>query len=200
MSNTVNVNDVFWTFQGEGTHAGRRALFIRLPFCNLSCSWCDTEFNSFYSISLDQLKEIALSEKARFAVITGGEPTMNKHFLAIHKMLIENDFSVAVESNGTFPAPEGDYWLTVSPKREQKAHEPYYIDPVTMQRASEFKYVVDKDFDFSVLERHKFQLTPKFLSPEFNQFSENLEKIYSYIKENPEWKISLQTHKWMGVK
>lgn len=200
MSNTLNLNDVFWTIQGEGANSGRRALFLRLPFCNLSCSWCDTEFNSFKKWSIDELESVMDSEKARFAVITGGEPTMNKDFQSLHDLLTKKGFSIAVESNGTFKAPEGNYWLTVSPKREQKIHEPYYIHEETLFKASEFKYVVDNHFNFSILDRHKYQLVPKYLSPEFNDFEKNILKIESYIKENPEWKISLQTHKWMGIK
>lgn len=200
MSNTINVNDIFWTFQGEGMHSGRRALFVRLPFCNLSCSWCDTEFNTFKTMSVDDLKNIATNEKSNFVVITGGEPTMNKHFNIVLNTLLSCGFNCAVESNGTFSPPKGDYWMTVSPKREQKIHEPYYIHPETFDRASEFKYVIDKNFDFSVLEKHKFQLVPKYLSPEFNDLQNNLNKIFEYIKENPEWKISLQTHKWMNIK
>ncbi len=201
MSNTVNLNDIFWTFQGEGFNAGKRALFLRLPFCNLACSWCDTTFDTYTSYSLDQIKEIALSEKARFAVITGGEPTMNKHVTILIDLLSTLGFQIAIESNGTFAPPEGNYWYTVSPKREQKVNAPYYIHPEAYWRANEFKYVVDKDFDFNTLERHKDNEDPiLYLSPEFNEMSSNLVKIESYIKENPEWQISLQTHKWMGIK
>lgn len=200
MSNTLNLNDVFWTIQGEGANSGRRALFLRLPFCNLSCSWCDTEFNTYKKWTLEELESVMDQERARFAVITGGEPTMNKDFNPLYTLLNKKGFSVAVESNGTFTPPHGDYWLTVSPKREQKIHDPYFVNELTMGRASEFKYVVDDFFDFSVLDRHKYHLTPKYLSPEFNNFENNLKKIEQYIKENPEWKISLQTHKWMGIK
>lgn len=198
MLNTVNLNDAFWTIQGEGFNSGRRALFLRLPFCNLKCSWCDTEFNSFNPYPIEQLEKFALSEKARFAVITGGEPTMNKQFPALFQLMKKLKFDVAVESNGTFNAPDGDYWLTVSPKREQKI--PYFITESAMMTANEFKYVVDKDFDFSILDRHNQSWAHKYLSPEFSDFHGNLNKIYDYIKENPTWKISLQTHKWMNIK
>ena len=76
---TLNINDAFWTFQGEGANAGKRALFVRMPFCNLACTWCDTEFNSFKRWSLNEFNDLATSEPSRFAVITGGEPMLNKH-------------------------------------------------------------------------------------------------------------------------
>lgn len=196
----IQIVDIFWTFQGEGRQSGRRALFVRLPFCNLQCSWCDTEFNTFKNYTEDQIKKIALSEKARFAVITGGEPMMSKNFKPVHKILYDLNFKIAVESNGTFKPIDLDYWLTVSPKREQKIHPPYYVQPDAMAEASEFKYVVDKDFDFSILDRHKKTTQLKYLSPEFNDFKNNLQKIFKYIERNPEWRISLQTHKWMDIK
>lgn len=196
----IQVVDMFWTFQGEGRNAGERALFVRLPFCNLSCSWCDTEFNTFTTLTEEQVTAYASQEKCRFAVITGGEPMMSKNFIPVHKILENLGFKIAVESNGTFEPIDVDYWLTVSPKREQKMHPPYYVHPEAMGQASEFKYVVDSDFDFSILDRHKDSKQLKYLSPEFNDFKNNLEKIFNYIKENPEWKISLQTHKWMDIK
>ncbi len=63
----------------------------------------------------------------------------------------------------------------------------------------EFKYVVDEGFDWTILDRHKDSLARKSLSPEFGRFEESLKEIQEYIKENPEWRISLQTHKWMKV-
>jgi 7-carboxy-7-deazaguanine synthase len=194
----IQIVDMFWTVQGEGFNSGERALFVRLPFCNLKCSWCDTEFNKFLTITDEQFETIALSEKGRFAVITGGEPTMSKNFKPVYNLLKKNGFKIAVESNGTFEIPEGDYWLTVSPKREQK--DPYYVHGSAFLAASEFKYVVDDDFDFTILDRHTNSSSKLYLSPEFNNFQMNVEKILNYIKENPQWKISLQTHKWMNIK
>lgn len=194
----IQIVDIFWTFQGEGFNSGERALFVRLPYCNLKCSWCDTEFNSFKIYSVESIHKIAASEKSKFAVITGGEPTMSKNFAPIYGILKSLGFKIAVESNGTFQIPEGDYYLTVSPKREQK--EPYYIHESAFLAASEFKYVVDDDFDFSILNRHTNTAQKLYISPEFNNIEKNLEKIFNYIKENPQWKISLQTHKWMNIK
>lgn len=194
----IQIVDIFWTFQGEGYNSGRRALFVRLPFCNLSCAWCDTEFNTFKTYSKEQFEEICTQEQARFAVITGGEPTMSKNFAPVYDLLKAHGFEIAVESNGTFPPPAGDYWLTVSPKREQKVHAPYFVHPETFSKVSEFKYVIDDDFDFEVLKRHN--AGKLYLSPEFNNLEKNLNSIFDYIKENPQWKISLQTHKWMNIK
>lgn len=202
MSNTLKLNDLFWTFQGEGFNAGQRALFVRLPYCNLSCSWCDTSFNSYSTVAVHDFRSVAMDEPARFAVVTGGEPTMNSQLPALLEELASMGFCVAIESNGCFAPPDGDFWLTVSPKREQKKELPYFVHPVAFARASEFKYVVDADFDFSVLARHEVPTNAAklYLSPEYNEMQKNLARIETYIKEHPQWKISLQTHKWMGIK
>lgn len=200
MLNTVNINDLFWTFQGEGLNSGRRALFVRMPFCNLACSWCDTTFDTFKPVTQKEFEEYALSEKARFAVITGGEPSMNKHTPIIITWLKGLGFEIAMESNGTFVAPAGVDHLTVSPKKEQKILPPYYIEQSNLYRVSELKYIVDDNFDFKILDAVKDLKCHKYLSPEFNNMTKNLENIFEYIKENPEWKINLQTHKMMNIK
>lgn len=198
----LRINDLFWTIQGEGFNAGRRALFIRLPFCNYNCSWCDTTFDSYKEYELHEFIEFLNLEKARFAVITGGEPMMNKQTPEIVDILKKAGFEIAVETNGSFPYISGIDWVTCSPKKDvQKGLPKYFINPNLYKHVSEFKYVVDDDFDFSLLERHKndgYKL--HYLSPEFNNFNKNLEKISEYIKENPEWNVSLQTHKWAGWK
>ncbi len=191
------INDLFWTFQGEGLHWGRRALFIRMPYCNLKCSWCDTEFNSFKRYSVSELESFMDNEKSRFAVITGGEPMMNKQVPKIIQMLQNRLFTVACESNGTFPIFDGIDFATVSPKRDAN----YDIHPNAFTRASEFKYVVDDHFDFEILKRHNTQDGRRYsLSPEFNNMAKQVERIQNYIIKNPEWRLNLQTHKFIGVK
>jgi 7-carboxy-7-deazaguanine synthase len=197
----LHINNVFWTFQGEGAQAGRRALFVRMPFCNLACSWCDTEFNSFKKWSEREFLDAASSEKGRFAVLTGGEPMMNKHSPRVVNLLKSLGFWIACESNGTFPPIDGIDFITVSPKRDA-IQGPYYVNPEMFGKVSEFKYVVDRYFDFSILERHNtpsVTLPRLSLSPEFGEMKENLDKIASYVADHPWWRISVQTHKWMGI-
>lgn len=193
----LNLNEVFWTFQGEGFHTGKRALFVRFPFCNLKCSWCDTAFNTYDTFEVDRFIKIATQEKARFAVLTGGEPSMNKQTPQVIEILKTLGFKIAIESNGTFPIPDEIDWVTISPKKD--AH--FIINDNAWRRADEFKYVVDQKFLFEILDRHNTKDGRHYyLSPEFSEFKTNLEQIFAYIKVNPDWKISLQTHKWMGVR
>jgi len=195
----IFINDLFWTLQGEGRHWGRRALFVRMPYCNLSCTWCDTKFDTHKPWSEEDFNAFAMKEKARFAVVTGGEPLMHKHTPKVVELLHAQMFDVAVETNGTFATTIPFDWITCSPKSQANfaIHEDLY------ERVDEFKYVVDKDFDFKVLDRHKQddhnEDLQYSLSPEFGEFNVNVTKIIEFIQENPKWKLSLQTHKWLGI-
>ncbi len=190
------INDLFWTHQGEGQHAGRRALFIRLPYCNLKCSWCDTSFNSYKKFQINEFVDYCKLEKARFAVVTGGEPTMNKQTPDIARVLKSLGFEIAIESNGTFPIPAGIDFVTISPKRDAK----YEINKQAFGKANEFKYVVDQGFDFSILQRHDTSDGRRYsLSPEFNNWKESVAAILKYTQEDPSWRISLQTHKILSI-
>lgn len=193
----IFINDLFWTHQGEGKYAGTRALFVRMPKCNLSCAWCDTTFDTFEKMPTEKITEYALSESARFAVVTGGEPLMNRMTPAVVELLHGLGFYVACETNGTF-APNAEFdFITCSPKRDAqyRVHEDLY------HRVSEFKYVIDEGFDWSVLERHKNdpEHVRLSLSPEFGRFKESVAEIIEFTKNNPRWLISLQTHKWLGI-
>lgn len=197
----VHLNNAFWTFQGEGKHAGRRALFVRMPFCNLKCPWCDTEFNSFKEWVFEDFRDFALREEARFAVVTGGEPMMHKHTPNVVAWLKQMGFEVACETNGMFPIVAGIDFVTCSPKSHSKT--PFFVHEEVWARVDEWKYVVEDGFDFELLKRHNDENHMPWqrysLSPEFNQMEKSLARIFEFIKENPKWRISLQTHKWIGV-
>lgn len=191
----IKLNDIFWTLQGEGTHWGRRALFVRMPFCNLACEWCDTKFNTYKNWSEEEFTEFCKLEPARFAVITGGEPMMNKDTPKVIEILNGLGFEIACESNGVFKILDGIDFATISPKRDadyEIHHENYY-------RASEIKLVVDKDFDFQICKRFESTLAKLTLSPEYGNMNESVEKIINFIKENPKWHLSLQTHKILNI-
>lgn len=200
MKESLRINDMFWTFQGEGSNAGTRALFVRLPFCNLQCSWCDTSYNTFLKMSIEDFKARATEEKSRFAVITGGEPTMNADLPMVVKLLKELGFRLAIESNGMGPVPEEIDFVTISPKRESG----YNIFQPNLARINDLKVVVDEGFVWAVLDDLEGLLSPfyetnLYLSPEYGQMKKSVDMISSYIKEHPQWKLNLQTHKWIGV-
>ncbi len=198
----LQINDLFWTLQGEGAHSGRRALFVRLPYCNYDCPWCDTEYNSFKKWTLPDFRTFAQQEKTRFAVITGGEPMAHKHLPVVIETLKELGFTLACETNGSLPVPDEIDFVTTSPKAYTKGkYEPYFVDPKAWKSTNEWKYVVDRQFDFTLLDRHKEDSKDVLhsLSPEYNEMSKNVKRIIEFIKNNPQWKLSLQTHKWINI-
>lgn len=197
------INDLFWTVQGEGANTGRRALFVRMPSCNLACSWCDTDFAKANKVTLKQFQEFAAREPARLAVVTGGEPMMHRHTARVVQELKALGFEVACETNGNFPIVPGVDFVTCSPKKdtERKYGAPYYVHPSVFSLVHEWKYVVDSGFDWSTLGRHcdvpaNVRLS---LSPEFSAFRERVGEILEYIRYHPRWRLSLQTHKWIEV-
>ena len=129
MRNSYRINNIFYSLQGEGRNTGRAAAFVRFAGCNLRCPFCDTEFDSYREMTADEiLQEIARLSSfhsplssfhsplpSRFIVLTGGEPTLqvDEHFV---DLLHQEGYEVAMESNGTRPAPRNLDWLTVSPK------------------------------------------------------------------------------------
>lgn len=209
----LNLNDVFYTIQGEGFYAGSAALFVRMPFCNLACPWCDTEFNSFTPWSEENFEHKARLhyKEGAIAVITGGEPSMNKHSPAVAKILQDIGYTVTMESNGQFPKPEGVDFLTVSPKRwhnkdSNDLSKKFYFNETNM--IGEIKVVVDAEDVFEFLEKLNLKVPflsfvdgPKlYLSPEWDNRDKWLPRMTEYVMNNPQWKISLQTHKIIGAK
>ena len=199
----VHINDLFWTVQGEGANAGRRALFVRMPHCNLQCAWCDTQFNTFTEMHLDELERTALEEEARFAVITGGEPMLHRHTPKVVRRLKQLGFEVATETNGTAPIVDGIDWVCVSPKAdtERLGKPAHWARPDVLAIADEIKLVVDRDFDFTVAERYAAygERAHLWLSPEYGAMHVMVGRILDFQQTYPQWRLNLQTHKWIQI-
>lgn len=208
----LHINNVFNTIQGEGLYAGTAAMFVRMPFCNLACPWCDTEFNSFTKWTEVDFKQFAECSKTRFAVITGGEPSMNKDTPKVIEILSELGFMIAMESNGQFKAPEGVNHLTVSPKRWRNKNltdlsHPFWF--TNENEIGELKLVIDGEDALEAADTillaykngaFKFSGEPNFfLSPEWNEKEKWMPKIIEKVQNEPIWRVSLQTHKIMEV-
>lgn len=211
----MKLNDIFHTLQGEGANFGRAALFIRLPFCNLSCSWCDTEFDSFTEYSTQAIEAFMDHCASKFAVLTGGEPAMNLDTPLLIELLKRKGFEIAMESNGQFLVSDSIDFLTISPKRWTTKnglpgeHPPFWFHP--QNRPSEIKLVVDDQMMEETIDHlyrrwedgeFRFRQDPPlfFLSPEWNAKETVLPKITEYISKNPQWRLSLQNHKYAGIK
>ena len=210
---TYSVKEIYFTLQGEGAHTGRPAVFLRFAGCNLwsgrerdraaaVCRFCDTDFvgtdgpggGKFVTPqALAEAIEAAWpgGEANRYVVCTGGEPLLQLDTAAIDALHAVG-FEIGVETNGTIAAPEGIDWLCVSPKAGAE---------VLQTSGNELKLVYPQIETEAQPER--------FASLEFEHFflqpcddprrQENTQKAISYCLEHPQWKLSLQTHKIIGI-
>ena len=203
---TFRVNDIFYSLQGEGHNTGRAAVFIRFAGCNLRCSFCDTEFDTYREMTADDILSTITSYPARFVVLTGGEPTLQVDE-AFVELLHTHGYEVAMESNGTRPAPTNLDWLTVSPKGKSLASF-----EENGKQPDEIKIVFESEDSLNAI---LTTLSPSLRGglgggpllylqpcdtgdPERNALI--TEACIRYIKQHPQWRLSLQTHKLIGFK
>lgn len=197
--NKLPVMEAFYTLQGEGFHAGRAAYFIRLGGCDVGCVWCDVKESWDASIhpqfTVGQIVEEAKQFKGRLAVITGGEPLMYD-LGELTKALKEAGFQTNIETSGAHPMSGHWDWVCFSPKKFKEAH------PSIFEQANELKVIVYNKSDFKFAEKYA-KLVNKdcqlLLQPEWSKKDTMQPLIVDYIKENPEWRISLQTHKYLDI-
>lgn len=184
------VNEIFYSLQGEGFHTGRPAVFLRFSGCNRSCPFCDTQHQSATQMSAADIIGTVSRWPARFIVVTGGEPLMQLDDTLI-RALHDAGFTIAVETNGSLPAPEGIDWITCSPKEE----------PWRLQRCDELKVLFT---DEAAIERadSSFEATHHFIQPLYDAATgtTNAPEAIDYIKRHPRWRLSLQTHRLLNIR
>ena len=188
----------FYTIQGEGAHTGRAAYFIRTGGCDVQCWWCDVKDSwdeeKHPRIKVSELVQKVKDSKAPIAVITGGEPLL--HDLdALTNSIKEIGVKTHIETSGSSPLSGNFDWITLSPKRFKKPLDEVfpYVD--------ELKVVIltKKDLAWAVENATKCpDSTQLLLQPEW-ETPASMSLIVDYVKEHPEWGISLQTHKYLQV-
>lgn len=194
----MRVNEIFYSLQGEGAYTGTPAIFIRLSGCNLKCDFCDTQHWDNKEYTNDEImREIVKHAPCKFVVITGGEPglQLNDEFV---DLLHENDYFVAVETNGTHYLYPGIDWVTCSPKFEFCPNAELKLDHIdelkVVYRGSEQDM---SKYDGIIAEQY-------YLQPcDVGDAKENqriINETISYIKTHPKWNLSLQTQKILGVR
>jgi 7-carboxy-7-deazaguanine synthase len=201
---TYLVKEIFGpTIQGEGAHAGRACVFLRFAVCNLSCTWCDTDFRPEGAERLTSgeitRRLLALDHgHSRLVIVTGGEPTLQWDG-ELASALRAADFTVHMESNGIRPPAAPVDWLTVSPKPQ--FHPPAVA--LADLAPSECKLVVDDTVDDARLddcERRYPGCTHFFLQPCMDErYADHLARTLGFIERRPRWRLSLQIHKVVGV-
>ena len=189
----------FYTIQGEGSHSGRAAYFIRLAGCDVGCVWCDVkeswDTEAHPILSLDFLITEITTTNADFVVITGGEPALYD-LAPFIKKLKTLKIEVAIETSGCYPLKGIVDWYCFSPKKFKAPCEEAY------QLANELKIVISHPSDIAWAELHgeKVKSTCKlYLQPEWSKSDSLLPLIIEFVKNNNKWRISLQTHKFMHI-
>ncbi|MFN5334813.1 MAG: 7-carboxy-7-deazaguanine synthase QueE [Bacteroidota bacterium] len=197
------VMESFYTLQGEGYHQGKAAYFIRLGGCDVGCVWCDVkdswDADKHPKYSVDQIVDAALNAvpkgKEKIVVITGGEPLMH-NLTALTQSLQQQEFKTHIETSGAHPVSGSWDWICLSPK---KFKAPL---PDILPQAHELKVVVFNKSDFDWAESFAKQVNPNcklYLQPEWDKKEVVTPLIIDYIKEHPQWRLSLQIHKYIGV-
>jgi 7-carboxy-7-deazaguanine synthase len=209
---TYSIKEMFYTLQGEGTHAGRPAVFCRFAGCNLwtgreadrataVCKFCDTDFvgtdgtgGGKFATAEELAARIASHWPATYAaskyvVFTGGEPLLQLDTALIDAMHAQG-FEVAIETNGTLPVPAGVDWICVSPKVGSK---------LVVERGNEIKVVIPQAqqalADYESLDFQHFYVQ----AMDGPDAARNVRLAIETCKNNPRWKLSLQTHKLLQI-
>jgi len=189
----------FYTLQGEGVHTGRAAYFIRLGGCDVGCVWCDVkeswDASAHPRMTVADIVAAASATGAGFAVITGGEPAMYP-LAPLCDALHTAGLAVHIETSGAYLLSGTLDWITVSPKK--------FKAPLSesLQQAHELKVVVYHPSDLEWAEQHAAKVSPGcvlLLQPEWSKREKITPLLTSYVQKHPQWRLSLQTHKYINI-
>ena len=208
---SYRIKEIYFTQQGEGKHTGKNFVFVRFSGCNLwsgkeknresaVCKFCDTDFYGVDGVNggIYEAKELVRMIKSLWmvdsspvsAVLTGGEPLLQLDDELIQELKKE-DIYIAIETNGTLLAPDGIDWICMSPKAGTE---------IKLRSGSEIKVVYpQKDLDpdkFSDLDFENFFIQPM----DSKELESNVAKSIKFCMDNPKWRLSLQTHKILGIR
>jgi 7-carboxy-7-deazaguanine synthase len=193
------VVEAFHSVQGEGAYTGVNAFFIRLAGCDVGCWFCDTKESwEAYRHPLHPVEDLVAEVTAAnpaIVVVTGGEPLMHDLY-PLTQALQKAGLRVHLETSGAHPMSGEFNWVTLSPKKFKPPH------PSVYSQVSELKVVVVNQSDLRWAEEHAARIPPtalKYLQPEWaTERSRAL--VFEYVLTHPEWRVSLQTHKFLGVR
>jgi organic radical activating enzyme len=193
------VMEHFYTLQGEGFHQGKAAYFIRLAGCDVGCVWCDVKESwdaaGHPIFSIEELTSIAKETPTQIVVVTGGEPLLH-NLDDLTETLHKTGLRTHIETSGSSPLSGQWDWITLSPK---KFKAPL---PQNVPYAHELKVVVFNKSDFDWAQKWAAITSPEcklYLQPEWSKAESITPLIVEYIKQNPQWQLSLQIHKYINV-
>ena len=178
------INEIFYSLQGEGYHSGTPAVFIRFSGCNMKCDFCDTQHEDGVMMSDDEILEEVRKYPCRMVVLTGGEPALSVDFNFVNALHLIGKY-VTIETNGTRKLPVNIDWVTCSPKDGSQ---------LKLERIDEVKVVFTGQ---DVSPYLKLNAKHHFLQP---CSCLNTAEVVEYILSHPEWRLSLQSHKLLGIR
>ncbi len=193
------VMEEFYTLQGEGYNMGKAAYFVRIGGCDVGCSWCDSKesWNEelFPPIEVNGIIDNVINQKADTVVITGGEPSLYplSYFTS---QLKNNGVTTMVETSGAHELSGTWDWVCLSPKKYSPPRNSVY------SLANELKVIIKQEADLKWAELNADLVGEKtllFLQPEWSKVPEIMPLLTDYIMKNPKWRMSLQSHKYMGI-
>jgi organic radical activating enzyme len=198
-SHSLPLMEHFYTLQGEGRYSGQASYFIRLGGCDVGCTWCDVkeswDATKHPQVNTEDIVNFVRVSGSPIAVITGGEPLMY-NLSGLTNQLKSIGIRTHIETSGAHPLSGSWDWICLSPKKFKAP-----LDEV-VQKANELKVVVYNKSDFDWAEKFA-ALVPQdcllYLQPEWSKTSVMNPLIVSYIKENPKWIFSIQSHKFLDI-
>lgn len=196
--NAYKINEIFHSLQGEGFHSGTPAVFVRFSGCNLRCEFCDTQHQQGTKMSLQTIvSEVNKYPTAPLLVLTGGEPSLfiDEEFVAALKT--GTGKIIAIETNGTRELPQNIDWVTLSPKSAFAGGD---SEPCVLTRCDELKVVyLGQDLSqYDMIEAaHRF-LQPCY-SPDTTKNQQNMQASVETVMSHPQWRLSLQIHRYLGI-
>jgi 7-carboxy-7-deazaguanine synthase len=189
----------FYSIQGEGFHSGKAAYFIRVGGCDIACHWCDSKLSwnakTHPLVSIEDIVNKVLETPAQSVVVTGGEPGIY-NLEPLSNLLRKHNINNFLETSGAYKLSGKWDWICLSPKNNK---EPLIEN---LKLANELKVVIFDESDFAFAEKWKSMIGDDcklLLQPEFSQFDKMAPKMVEYVKFNPEWNISLQSHKYLNI-
>jgi len=193
------VVETFHSLQGEGFWSGMNAFFIRLAGCDVFCPWCDQKetwsMKKYPLFTVENLVQEVEKTNAPMVIITGGEPLLH-NLNPLTKELKKTGKKIHLETSGAHPFSGEFDWVTFSPKTYKKPHQTIY------SKANELKIVIANQDDFLWANSQADLVCEDvilYLQPEWDS-NQSQDLICEYIKQNPQWRLSLQTHKFLGVR
>ena len=189
----------FYSLQGEGYHSGRAAYFIRLAGCDVGCVWCDVkeswDKDAHPKVEISKIIQRVKDSGTDFAVVTGGEPAMYD-LTELTEALKKEGIEIAIETSGAYELIGKFDWICLSPKKFKMPLEENYA------KAQELKMIIFNKHDFQWSEELQSKVSKDcklYMQPEWDKQEEMLPLIVNYVKENINWTISLQTHKFLNI-